>query len=444
MTRVFISYAHTAADSWLAERLEFWLDRQGISVWRDKTGIKPGEDYETKIDAAIAASDAAVFIVSAEWHVREWTNWELERTAQHDPTGGRIPRIAIYRVPMSQLPPRARLLKYHAIQWEEGVHDDGACFWQLLHGLRRGEGELGLEHTWAASGAPFVAEVPQRSNAQAQKLRKPKPRRAEKPSLECGRGDEWLMVQQMFSSASHQISIVAAQRHEAHDTFVERIEKKLIANAAPPIRRVDWPTRPINQQDYYECLAAALSPREVAASVDELPKLFERLLADSNAILLHPLIEDRFDDEKLVRYYTEWLPALLPKDGEVYRLKCVQPVAWTPAGGAKKLGRELSSALKLRGVADWFCAPDERLARLFMTRLGSAKTSLKSTPIDLTPIDEEDVATFCVMKGIEGAEREEILRRTRRGGAIQTSAQVLFAIDTYFDEHAAAAAGEQR
>jgi hypothetical protein len=445
MTRVFISYAHTTADTWLAERLELWLDRQGIDVWRDATSIRPGENFEKKIDEAIQTMDAMIFIVSPEWRVgREWTGWELERLAAHDPAGERITRIAIYRVPLAQLPqgPPARLFKYDSIQWEDGKHDDGACFWKLLCGLDH-DRELGLEHTWSERGKPLVAELPVRDKAAAPPIpRKPRPRRPEKPSLECGRGDEWLMVQQMYSASHHQISVVAAQRHEAHETFVERIEKKLIANASPPIKRVDWPTRPINRQDYLECLVAALSPRGRAGLVDDLPKLFERLLAESNAILLHDLIDSRFDDEKLIRYYTEWLPELLPKNAESHRLKCVQPVAWNPAGGAMKLGRDLSSTFRLRGLSDWFVAPEERLARLFVSRLASAGQTVKSIPIDLTPIDEDDVLMFCNMKGIDGAAREEILRRTRRGGAIQTSEQVLAAIDTYFDEQSAITAGE--
>ncbi|HYI07932.1 MAG TPA: toll/interleukin-1 receptor domain-containing protein [Thermoanaerobaculia bacterium] len=442
MLHVFISYAHTAADTWLAERLEFWLDRQGIDVWRDKTDMRLGVRHKAVIDREIARADAAIFIVSPAWDERDWTQWELGRVATHDPRGERIARIPIYRVPIAQLPegPQPELASYNGLAWYDGSHDDAACFWQLLQSLRGVD--PGLEDTWAASGAPLVAELPARGTAAMPSI-PPKPKRPRwvKPSLECGRGGEWLTVQQMYSASHHQISIVAAPRHEAHESFVERIEKKLIESAAPPIKRVFWPNRPVKQDDFLERLVVALAPGG-EGSIDELPKLFGRLLAQSNAILLHDLIDSRLDDPKLVRYYTEWLPELLPKDADAHRLKCVQPVAWSPAGAATRLGRRVSAALKLHGLSDWLCARDERQARLLVRNLSS--DAVKSLPIDLSPIVEVDVLKFCEAKGIEGDAREELLGRTRRGDSIRTSEDVLAAIDTYFDEHPAIAAGEQR
>jgi len=34
-------------------------------------------------------------------------------------------------------------------------------------------------------------------------------------------------------------------------------------------------------------------------------------LRDENMILLHPCVSDDYDDDGLIRYHTEWMPALI-------------------------------------------------------------------------------------------------------------------------------------
>ena len=60
MTRVFISYAHTDADTALARNLEKWLAAAGVEPWLDESRNWPGKNLEHAIPAAVEQSDAAI------------------------------------------------------------------------------------------------------------------------------------------------------------------------------------------------------------------------------------------------------------------------------------------------------------------------------------------------------------------------------------------------
>ncbi len=62
MTSIFLSYSTT--DSAAADGLESCLRSQGLSVWRDKSGLHAGERWPMKLGQAIADSDALVLLWS--------------------------------------------------------------------------------------------------------------------------------------------------------------------------------------------------------------------------------------------------------------------------------------------------------------------------------------------------------------------------------------------
>src|SRR2546423_4771722 len=73
---IFISYAH--ADSEFMERLKADLQAQGINIWIDKTGIKPGtSNWEEEIRKAIREAHAVLFIASPQSWSSRYVNDEL-------------------------------------------------------------------------------------------------------------------------------------------------------------------------------------------------------------------------------------------------------------------------------------------------------------------------------------------------------------------------------
>jgi hypothetical protein len=65
--QVFISYAHTPADTELARYLAARLRDAGIDAWLDEASLAGGSRLQADIQRAIAASNAGVFLVSPSW-----------------------------------------------------------------------------------------------------------------------------------------------------------------------------------------------------------------------------------------------------------------------------------------------------------------------------------------------------------------------------------------
>ena len=75
---VFISYRRDGAlnQSW-AERIEARLRAEGFPVWRDQTGIEPGERWSHVIPPALDAAKLMLCVVSASLRESEWVHDEL-------------------------------------------------------------------------------------------------------------------------------------------------------------------------------------------------------------------------------------------------------------------------------------------------------------------------------------------------------------------------------
>jgi len=431
LPRVFISYAHTEADTALARNLEKWLTAAEIDVWLDESRNWPGKNLDQAIPEAIEKCDAGVFLISRAWTERDWTHKELQLLSRRDPSGSVIPRIGLFRAPRNELETvaPAELSRLVTFDWLDGrgAEADAASLYCLCCGIlkqepgsRAGWVEKGLAFMNAAGGAIAPSSAP--------RLHLRAVRRDEYPSLECGRSNEFMSVKQSYAERYHQVAVIAAPRGEAHSHFQLRIRRKINTDPAPVIRDVDWSPRPITRTDYLERLLRALTDDQ-SLTIDDLPRLLREKLAGENVILMHRVLESSdYDDPRLIDYYTRWLPEQVAQAQPNYCLKCIQPVEWDATEGFRKLARKLTAAL---GAADWFCSTEEREASAFMRKVLTMTSAVKPTKIPLSPVIESDVDQFCNIKQFNAADSAEIKARTRRGGRVRTSEDVLTAIDDY-------------
>lgn len=173
----------------------------------------------------------------------------------------------------------------------------------------------------------------------------PTPPRTDRPSLTCGRGLQWNEVCQIGPARQHVLVLVSGGQGQDPEHFQERIRVFLAPPPPRSILQVGWPTRPASKAEFFERLAEALNPGR-----SSLKETIAERLRSQNVLLLHDCVDVRFEDENLVRYYTEWLPELL--DGQVHngRLKCVQPIEWNNAASGSFIQRLLSG--RRRGSND--------------------------------------------------------------------------------------------
>ena len=148
----------------------------------------------------------------------------------------------------------------------------------------------------------------------------------ERPSLLCGRSDQWGGVIVWAASRQHQTILVHGASGQAPEHFKERVRFWLDPRPDRSIVLVDWPSRPASREAYFEALARALN----LADVSRLAETIADRISFENLVLLHPLVMAKFRDPDLVKYYTEWLPELLKDTANTCKLKCVQPIEWQP------------------------------------------------------------------------------------------------------------------
>lgn len=79
--KVFISYAR-ADSAQFAEELLAGLELTGTSPFLDRHDIAPGEDWESRLEALISASDTLVFVISPASVASHTCKWEIEKAAE--------------------------------------------------------------------------------------------------------------------------------------------------------------------------------------------------------------------------------------------------------------------------------------------------------------------------------------------------------------------------
>jgi hypothetical protein len=323
----------------------------------------------------------------------------------------------------------AELSRFVTTEWVDGDDrlSDYARFYEIYCGvLRRAPG---FESIWDAEGRKLVQKLPAPRPRPASPIPKAKP--DDFPSIDCGRAREWQRVQMTYPAEQHQITVIAAAEDEGHHHFIHRIRRRLEANPSPAIKLVDWSPRPLTRGDYLERLLRGLTDDERAV-VEDLPALLREMLSERNVMVIHPLLDTRHEDPRLLDYYTKWLPEQLAAAQPSFRLKCIQPVAWRRAEGVRSLAGRLVGAMR-RNVPDWLSGAEERKARELISRIATPNPLADAPvpPVFLSAIDESDVEEFCINKRLRQADRDALLARTRRGETIHSSSDILCAIDDY-------------
>jgi hypothetical protein len=85
---------------------------------------------------------------------------------------------------------------------------------------------------------------------------------------------------------------------------------------------IRWNTAPKSLDEMVDALAIALE-----TTVDGVPQALREKLAHQNVVLLHPVIDEGFNQTHLIEYYTKWLPTALSQR-TAGALKCLQPLEW--------------------------------------------------------------------------------------------------------------------
>jgi TIR domain len=105
---VFISYSSDDASA--AEGLETDLRRAGLHVWRDSSGISPGDRFVDEIAVAIDSCQTVVWLISQSSIRSEWVHREISYAVDR---GKRIIPLHLGENLNDQLPARIRFLIPH-------------------------------------------------------------------------------------------------------------------------------------------------------------------------------------------------------------------------------------------------------------------------------------------------------------------------------------------
>src|SRR3954469_3716428 len=183
--QVFISYAHTPADTELARYLAARLRDAGIGAWLDEASLAGGSRLQADIESAIAASNAGVFLVSPSWLASEWTAFELEQFKKLDAEV--IRRIPVFRVARERMVIPPALTAMTGVVWLPDDVDNDARFWQVHCALTAHE--PGPMEEWSLRGRTITA-----SAAAIPPPRRMTPLASGRPSLRCDRAVQWKTV----------------------------------------------------------------------------------------------------------------------------------------------------------------------------------------------------------------------------------------------------------
>jgi hypothetical protein len=413
--QVFISYAHTAVDTALARYLAARLREMGLEVWLDESVLRAGAVLQADVERGIAESEAGIFIVSQSWLVSEWTAFELEQFDRRDPHS--VKRIPILRLPRERLIVPPALVKIKGLIWLENEVDCDARFWEVYCAVS--DTPPGPSEAWSERGrsiskivAPIPLPIP------------PRPTASLRASLRCDRAPQWKTVDDLATEGSNEIILVTGVVGQAHEHFLERIQRLLRLDPPRSVTTVDWPTRPHSRDEFREALARALGVAPASLAQD-----LSLRLTHSNLVLLHPCLRSRYVDDALVKYYTVWLPELIGESRPQMNLKCVQPVEWPPEASA---ARRVMTWLRLGGEVEEDGRPQ---AEALIGRMrGGASRSLRAIRLhDLSDITDSDLNEFCDLMNLDDRQRTWFLVRIRARDP-KTPRDVFQAIDDYLPD----------
>lgn len=168
---VFISYSHQPPENAeFVRQLAARLRAANFDVWLDEERIAGAEDIEESIWAAIAAADAAVFVVNSRWLERDRAYIRHEVSLVSQRAAAR--RVIVLREPAEdrELGPYFATLK--RLEWFPDDPQPDARFWEIYCGItgtppgpRSDWEERGRRVTAPAAAAPQTAAPASRAVA---------------------------------------------------------------------------------------------------------------------------------------------------------------------------------------------------------------------------------------------------------------------------------------
>ena len=147
----------------------------------------------------------------------------------------------------------------------------------------------------------------------------------DRPSLTCGRGNQFNSVLQCAQARAHQVIVVPGCLGQATMHFRDRVQTQFSTDLSRSIVTVNWPSPPPKSlPELLGQLAFALERIEVS----NLEQKIADRLAYKNLVVLHPCLKAGFRGDHFRDYYTKWWPSVLGKIETASHVKCVQPVEW--------------------------------------------------------------------------------------------------------------------
>lgn len=147
----------------------------------------------------------------------------------------------------------------------------------------------------------------------------------DRPSLTCGRGNQFNSVLQCAQSRTHQVIVVPGCLGQATMHFRDRVQTQFSTDVSRSIVTVSWPSPPPKSLPMLlDYLAFALEKTDVS----NLEQTIADRLAYKNLIVLHPCLKAGFRGDHFRDYYTQWWPSVLAKIETASHVKCLQPVEW--------------------------------------------------------------------------------------------------------------------
>lgn len=437
---VFISYAHVKPDRAFALDLQRRLQAKALGVWFDEEQAVVGDALQVALLHGLENSRNVIFIVTADWLARPWTNWEAEVASRTAKGNRRL--IVLLRIPRPPLLP-AFLSNLISVDWLEGDSDPNARFWQVLQGIK-GE-PAGPHELWSQNGSSTSPDSPPPSQtaeeADSAAARSATLGWAEAPR-NCDREPQWDQIKVCAARTVTEAIFIQGSHDQGHRVFVEKVQDCLPKFPPRRIISVSWEEwekqhgLPETTDGFRHALASA-----VGCSEERLVSTLRAQLATQNVWLVHlPVFFQRLKNKEdlFVDYYTKILPELItrvqadspPNEGSG-GIKVVQGIAWCPvslatAGFARLvelLGLQKAKRFQRRTRLHdaWQSLEMKRALRKIRRK---AHSRLRIFLLDELPdIDEEHLRKLSQKLGLQEEEEEEFLEHVLLGA--RSSAEIL-------------------
>jgi len=325
---------------------------------------------------------------------------EMERLLQSDPLNKRF----------DDLTSRALSLKKNAIEICSQAYEQGWAPQLLTTALAQQPDNPLLRALWQS--------LPDAAAEAAD----PVPHRSDRPSLLCGRAAQWNEVCQAAPARQHHCLLIMGGAGQDAMRFRDRIQTWLAPDPHRSIVVVHWVTRPASRDAYFEALATALQ-----VSAPMLSSALAQRLAVQNLVLLHDCLNVKFDDDRLVQYYTEWLPELVKTAPNASKLKCVQPIEWPAGSGSQAFWRRLVAG----DAADGNSAAG---AAALIKKLQDRQSAL--LPVvgldELINLTDAEIRAFLKTSGLTSKQQAWMLQRLTQGPPVP--AAIFDTIDANWNE----------